>query len=416
MVRKALAFTLLIFTLTSCMSLAVTFPHADVGVVSPPDGSVVPDTFTLTFYAYGEGLTFGKEVVYGFPDGPVERSRFPECSRVKAEVLVNGKVIERVEGCDTIVKSVVVSVQSETVNVEVRSGGKEERATYTVLRPYPYDVSEVSDNTVREGKSDTASLPINASRKVKVADYYLLVGWDTGTATLYSWGDTLRPLLKGLDFEIYPVGRYALVYVVLGSAWGYALVSRDTVMLYRTFSGYGSPLRPQVCSNGVAFLVKDIWITADTSGRVSTGSVSSRSYAGMGCIDGLPHIAYRSGSTLVFVGRDSFRLPLPDTGLIYDVNSFYGNGKRILYLGVHGSRSTVLVPYLWNGDGWIRTYFPVREIFLTCYPPGVGCILPFPVPLFQGGEPCVYTINPPQAMPGGFRFHERTYRVVFREE
>jgi len=398
------------------MSLAVTLPHADVGIVAPPDGSVVPDTFTLTFYAYGGDLTFSKEVVYGFPDGPVEYSRFPKCSRVQAEVLLNGRVVERVEGCDTIVGNVKLSVRGGTVHVEVRSGGKRESATFTVLRPYPYAVYEVSEDTVREREADTVGPPIKADRKVKVRDYHLLVVWNRGRFTLYSWGDTLRPLLNGLDFEIYPTGRYALVYAVLDSAWGYALVSRDTVLLHRTFPGYGSNPKIQICSMGAAMVVKDLLIWADTSGRVLTTEVSIGHYDGSGCVNGIPYFAYRFGSEILLVGSDSLRLPAPDSAtLTYGVNSFYGEGEKVLYLRVGESVSTALVPYLWNGGIWVRAYFPVRETFLTCYPPGVGCILPFPFLIFQKGKRCVCSINPPQAVPVGFRFHERTYRIEFPE-
>lgn len=395
--------------LSSCVSLSLEMPYREVVILAPEDGAIVPDTFTLSIFAYDRGPVLRKEIVYGFPDGPVERGRFPGCYRFEAVVRVDGREVERYEGCDSLTATVKVKARGEKVRVELRVGGTVRRATYTVVEPYPYTLTPLSP--VRDTVGRRAEPPVRYYGRVPLGEGELLISWDDGTTVLYLWGDTLKEVLRGRWMKAVAIGGRALVVGEDGNGGFYALVGGEGVLSLRRVDGPTYVSDVLICGRGVAYFGDAGVIWLDDRGNFGLSEVPMVPFGGKGCLNGLPYFSFLSDSSLLFVGADTRTLPAPEG--VKGIQAFYGYGDTLLLIYGNGGG---IRGRMWDGRGWVRTYVPWSPSSVGCYGPAVACVCLCPIafPLVSTEGRC--SINAPVFGPvaKGVKIGDRTYSVRFR--
>ena len=412
----------LMVLLVSCGSVGFEMPSTEVRLLSPEDGSVVPDTFTLTFLAYEGGPTLRYEFVHGFPDGPVDRGRFPGCRKFEAVITVDGEEVGRYRGCDSLMATAKIRAKGNRVRITLKVGGTVKEATYTVLEPYPYTLEPLPP---KDDTAFTEEPSVRHFRGVRVGETRLLLSWDGDGEVLYEWTDTLREVVRGSGLRVMGLGNVALVLVRREGRWFYGTFRPGLSPSLRPLEGELHPVDSVVCGGGGAYLTDVGVVWGDTSGESGLSGVSGTPYGARGCVEGLPYFAFLSDSVLLMIGRDTVLLPVP--GGPPDVEAaFYGERGRVLLL--KGNRTGIRT-LLWDGSVWRKAHFPWEPIGVRCYPPVVGCLfLGFlPVPVAAGGDSCSLDlpfITPVSGgiglyrsvlkSPWGVRFEGKTYRIRFK--
>ncbi len=401
-------FPTILLLLSSCASLSVEFPYTEVRIVAPEDGAIVPDTFSVRFFAYSSGIVFRREVVYGFPDGLVERGRFPGCHRFEAVVRVNGREVGRYEGCDTLAAKVGVKAERERVQVEVRVGNTVRRATYTVVKPYPYVLTQ--SPTARDTGKEGLEPPVRYYRRIPFGSGDLLLSQRDGGEVLYVWNDTLEELVRGRWLKVAVAEDVALVVGEREDGDFYAAVRRDTVLSMERLDGPVQVIGSLACTRGVAYAssVGIIWL--DAEGNSGLFRYPWPPITGRGCLDGMPYFSLLSDSLLTLIGRDTLTFPSP--GSTEGVQVFYGYGGRLLLLRGDGE---MLKTRMWDGRRWMKTYFPWEPISGRCYGPTVACVCLCPItfPMASLDRRCSVEIPAFDVEASGIRVGDRLYRVRF---
>ncbi len=398
----------LLLLLSSCASFSVELPRTDARIVAPEDGAIVPDTFSLSIFAHSSGVVFRKEIVYGFPDGPVERGRFPGCYRFEAVVKVNGREVGRYEGCDTLMTKARVRAKGEKVRVELKVGRTVKRATYHVVKPYPYTLIPVSlsRDTVRR----EAEPPVRYYERVPFEDGELLLSWEDGTTVLYLWSDTVRELLRGRWLKASSMDGLALVVGEDEEGGFYAVVGGEGVVISRRVESPMYVGRSLKCKRGVAYAsnVGVVWL--DGEGNAGLSGYPRAELIGEGCLNDLPYFSFSYDTLLILVGKDTLTLPVPES--VGGTQVFYGHDGKILLL--QGDWGGIRVR-MWDGEGWVKTYFPWEPLSGRCYGPTMACVcmcpIAFPLVILERG--C--TVETPMfgVEASGIRVGERLYEVKF---
>ncbi|NPA80802.1 MAG: hypothetical protein GXO29_07125 [Thermotogae bacterium] len=404
-------FALSVLLISSCAVYTLTLPSGDVSILSPRDGAYVPDTFTLTFRAFGSGFGWESEITHGFPDGPVSRSRHPSCHRVEAKVLLNGRELFKTSGCDTILGKVKVghSGASELV-VNVVVGRRKATARYHVKPSYFYTLRFVERESPSPLPPPDGLRPL---RRFSFGSYDVLWVWE-GEGAAYLWdGKRLLKIASGYDIRALEVGDSALV-VVVGNGVEYISVSERGVVGRGRLSGSPDLAGTEMvgCRDGGGFLLGGIWVEVEADGRAHFYDLPDRmAVLGSGCVDGDPHLAVLADGEVLIVGRAGFRFP-PFEGHPLPRLDFYGYGGDILFLLRDGG----LEPWLLHNGRWIPTYFPWEPVQTECRSAGLGCALACPLPLgfpFFVGSSCVSYPPDIEAVKDGFVVGRNLVEVEF---